>query len=645
MNNPMLLTPIKIGSMEVKNRFVVPPMGTNYANPDGTVSQQLIDYWVARARGGYGLLEVEVTAIDPLGKAIPLQPGIWDDKFIEGWKKLCDEVHRYGAKISVQLHHAGRQTTTAITGGQPVAPSPVPCPVEKEMPRELTNDEVYELIEKFGDGARRARDAGFDAVEVHGAHGYLVAQFMSPTSNKRLDEFGGNFFNRMRFPLEIISNIRRKVGNAYPIIFRISGDERVPGGRSIEETKAAAALLEEAGINAIHVSVGSYESLQWICAPSIVPMGFLAADARAVKETVDIPVIAVGRLHEPDLAETMLVTGTADLISEGRQSLTDPELPNKVAAGEFEDIAPCISCMQGCLGYLFDPDHGKITCLVNPFCGKEGTMKIEPTTNPKKVMVVGGGPGGLEAAWILAKRGHEVTLYEKEETLGGQYRVAAVSPGKQDILKALHYYIHMGEKYGVDFQLGTEVTEELIASEKPDVVILATGSHPFIPDLPGIRNPNVMPAGDLLEGKACVGNKNKILVVGGGFVGAETADFLGDYGYDITIMDMISDIATEEQGSVRQFLMERLKARDVKTILNARVKEFLDDGVVYEKDGQDQRATGYDLIILAMGYRANNPLEEKIRDKVSELHVIGDAREARKAIDAIFEGAQVAVSV
>jgi len=645
MKYELLSSPGSIGSMVVKNRMVVPPMGTNYASADGTVSQQLIDYWIARARGGYGLLIVEVTAIDPLGKAIPSQLGIWDDKFIPGFRKLTDEVHRYGAKIAVQLHHAGRQTTTAITGGQPVAPSPVPSPVEREMPRELTLAEIYELIEKFGEGAQRAREAGFDAVEVHGAHGYLIAQFMSQFTNKRLDEFGGSFINRMRFPLEIVRNIRRKLGNDYPVIFRISASERIPGGRSIEESRAAASLLEDAGVDAIHVSTGTYESMQWISAPSIVPIGFLAPEARAIKESVEIPVIAVGRIHEPALAENLLANGTADFVSFGRQSLTDPELPNKLAAEAEEDIAPCISCMQGCMGYLFDPQKGKVSCLVNPFCGNEGSLKIEKAGSPKNIMVIGGGPGGLEAAWILAKRGHKVTLYEKENKLGGQYRVAAVVPGKQDILKALHYYIHMGNKYGVTYKTGIEATPDLIEKEKPDVVILATGSQPFIPDIKGIHNPNIVLATDLLEGKKFILNKNKILIAGGGFVGSETADFLGDYGYDITIIDMVGDIATEEQGSVRYFLLERLKSHGVKTILNARIKEFLDNGVIYEKDGREEKITGFDLIVLALGYRAYNPLESKIRDKVKNLYVIGDAREARKAIDAIAEGARIAVTI
>ncbi|MDD5701099.1 MAG: FAD-dependent oxidoreductase [Dehalococcoidales bacterium] len=642
----MLMSPVNIGSMQLKNRLVVPAMGTDYANADSSVSRQHTDYWLARARGGFGLLIVEVTAVDPGGKGSPRQPGIWDDSFIRGWKEFTDRLHQEGAKVAVQLHHAGRQTMSAITGSQPIAPSPVACPVEKEVPRELTTAEVYSFIEKFGDGARRAKEAGFDAVEVHGAHGYLVAQFMSGLANKRLDEFGGPFINRMRFPLEIIKNIRRKTGESFPIIFRISADERVAGGRTIEESQAAARLLEEAGVNAIHVSTSTYESIHWVSAPSIVPMGFLSEDAAAIKKAVKVPVIAVGRLHDPVLAESLLATGAADLVSEGRQSLTDPEFPNKIAAGQLEDIAPCISCLQGCLGYLFNPAKGQVSCLVNPFCGQEGTMKIEKTPSPKKVMVVGGGPGGLEAARILAQRGHQVTLYEKGNTLGGAYRVAAVSPGKQDILKALRYYIHMGEKHGVNFKLGTEVTASLVEQERPDVVVLATGSRPFVPDIPGIKKPGILLATDLLEGKkTCSEVNNKVLIVGGGFVGAETADFLADYGYDITIIDMVSDIATEEQGSVRYFLMERLKEHNVKTVLNAKVTEFLDDGVVYQQDNQEQRLTGFGTVVLATGYRAYNPLETALKGKVKELHVIGDAVEARKAIDAIAEGARVGIAV
>lgn len=643
MKFPVLLSPVKIGTMEVRNRFVVPPMGTNFANPDGSVSKQLIDYLAARSKGGYGLIIVEVTAIDPLGKAIPWQPGIWDDKFVPGWKELVDEVHKYGAKIVVQLHHAGRQTTHEVIGSQPVAPSPIPCPVDREIPRELTTEEVYDLIEKFGDAAVRARDAGFDGVEVHGAHGYLIAQFMSAYSNKRIDEFGGDLTSRMKFPVDIVKNIRAKVGNGYPIIFRFSGDERVPGGRTIDESRVVAEKMEKAGVNALHVSTGVYGSIPWLIAPSAVPPAYNVYAAEEIKKVVKIPVIAVGRINDPNLAEDILEGGKADLVSLGRESIADPELPNKTAAGMINEISPCIGCMQACVGYLFDPKYLKISCLVNPFTGREGELKIEKAAAPKKVVVVGGGPGGLEAAWVAAKKGHKVTVYEKEEVLGGQYRIGAIPPTKQDILKALRYYITMGKKYGVEYKMGVEATEELILEENPDAVILATGGVPLMPNIKGIDNPKFVKAIDVLEGKKEVGMN--VLVVGGGMVGVETADFLGEHLHKVTIVEMLPEIAKDEQDAVKYFLLKRLNEYGVKAITGATVKEFLDDGVVCEKDGKEEKIAGFDTVILAMGAKAYNPLEEKIKGKVPELYVIGDAVKARKAVEAIEEGARAAVKI
>lgn len=644
MNFPALLSPIKIGSLEVKNRFVVPPMGTNFANPDGSVSQQLIDYYVTRAKGGYGLIIVEVTAIEPAGKAIPFEAGIWSDDQVPGWKKLVDEVHKYGAKIAVQLHHAGRQTTTDITGGEkPVAPSPVPCPVMKEMPQELSTEEVYEMIGKFRDAAVRARDAGFDAVEIHGAHGYLIAQFMSQYSNKRIDEFGGSFLSRMKFPLEIIKSIKRAVGNGFPLLFRMSGDEKVHGGRSINETRTVARLMEQAGVNAMHISVCTYGSMHWMFVPGAVPPANNVLYAEEVKKSVKIPVITVGRITDPFLAEDIIQTGKADMISLGRESLADPELPNKVAAGDTEEIAPCIYCLQGCVGYLFNPEKLKISCLVNPFTGREGTLKVEKAEKPKKVMIVGGGPGGLEAAWIAARRGHNVTCYEKEKVLGGQFRIGGIPSTKDDILRAIKYYITMGRKYGVEYKSGVEVSPELIKNEKPDVVILATGGTPLIPDIKGINNPAFVKAADVIDGKKVVGEN--VLVIGGGMVGAETADYLGEHGHRVTVVEMQPEVAGDIPDGPRLYLLQRLKEYGVACLTGAVVKELLESGVVYKKDGKEERITGFDSIVLALGSTAYNPLEEKLKGKVAELYVIGDAVNARKAINAIEEGARIAVKI
>lgn len=577
MDFKVLFSPIRIGNMEVPNRFVVPPMGTNLANPDGTVGQQFIDYWVARAKGGWGLLIVEITAIDPLGKAIPYQPGLWDDSFIPGFKKLVDTVHRYGAKIAVQLHHAGRQTSSQITGKQPVAPSPVPCLVSKEMPRELSTDEVYELIGKFGDAAMRAREAGFDAVEVHGAHGYLIAQFMSLHSNKRVDEFGGMFHNRIRFPVEIIKDIRRKVGGSYPIIFRMSADEKVTGGRTVGESRAAARVMEDAGVDALHVSIGVYGSMQYIVAPADVPPGYILPDAEEIKKAVSVPVIGVGRINDPVLAKDAILTGKADLLAWGRQSLADPETPNKVAAGLIDEISPCIACNQGCIGYIFNPNKIKATCLVNPFCGREGKMKIQPATSKKKVVIVGGGPGGLEAAWIAAARGHRVILFEKDSVPGGQFRVGAIAPAKQDIAKAISFYTHMGKKYGVEYRFGVEAKAEQIIEENPDVVIIATGAVPDILDIPGVDNPRVVTSSEILLGLKDPGTR--VLIIGGGMVGSETADLLSEHGHEVTIVEMLPEIGRDVQEAVRYFLFKRLEEKRVTVYTNTKVIEFLTDGV------------------------------------------------------------------
>lgn len=640
---PHIFSPLKIKTMEIKNRFVIPPMGTNYANEDGTVSQSLIDYWTVRARGGWGLLIVEITAVEPQGKAIPYQLGLWDDSFIEGFKKLTDCAHRYGARIAVQLHHAGRQTSSEISGSQPVAPSAIKCPVCGETPRELSVDEIYALIEKFGHAARRAREAGFDAVEVHGAHGYLVAQFMSKHTNKRVDEFGGSFHNRMKFPVEIIKSIREKVGDDFPLLFRISADEMLPGGREIEESKAAAAVLEEAGVDLLDISVGAYGSMQYIVAPADIAEGYQLSLAAAIKESISIPTIAVGRINNPYLAENAIKTNKADLIAWGRQSLTDPELPNKVAAGKLEEIAFCISCNQGCIGYIFNPEKIRATCLVNPFCGREGEMKILPAAQKKKVVVVGGGPGGLEAAWIAAARGHDVVLYEKEKFYGGQFRIGAIPPAKQDITKAITYYLQMCKKYGVVFKSGIEATAEQILAEKPDAVILATGATPLVPDIKGVENPNVTVASQILEGEKTAGGR--VLIVGGGLTGCETADFLGEKGHQVTIVEALPEIARDVQEAVKFFLLKRLKEYGVQIKTSLEVKEILPDGVAAETKGEKVVLTGFDTIILALGAAPEQALKGQLEGKVSELYLIGDAARPRKAIDAIEEGAAVGLKV
>lgn len=638
-----VLSPIKIGSMEVRNRFVVPPMGTNFADEDGFVTQRLIDYYTERAKGGFGLIILEVTAIHPGGRSIPNEVGVWKDEHIEGLKRLTDSVHQYGAKIALQLHHAGRQTEESITRAHPVGPSPVSCPSTKIVPKELSTQEVYDLIEDFGDGALRAVKAGFDAVEIHGAHGYLIGQFMSAHSNKRMDEFGGDIYGRMRFPVEIMRNIRRKVGTGFPVLFRYSARELVQDGVDINQAKVIARIMEKEGVNAIHASLCTYGSLEWMSVPGAVPPGFNAFAAEEVKKAVAIPVITVGKINDPYLAESIIETKEADMVALGRESIADPHFPNKVASGRIDEICPCIACEQSCHGYLTDPAKLQICCLANPFVGKEGTCVVKKTDSPKKVMVVGGGPAGLMAAWVTAKAGHEVTLYDKNDILGGQFRLAAIPPTKQDIIRLLKYYINMCKKYGVKLELGREVDEELVKACAPDAVILATGSKPLILNIEGMDSPDNILASEILDGKKVTGQK--VLIAGGGMVGAETAEFLVERGHEVTIVDLLPEIAQDVQGFVKTFLMKNLKAHDTKFITNAKIKKFFATGVVYESEGKETTIDGFDSIVLAMGAKAYNPLEEKIKSMVKECYVIGDAVKAGQANKATEEALAAALQI
>ncbi len=628
-----VFSPGMIGKMEIPNRLVVPAMVMNFCNEDGSATERYIAYHEEKAKGGWGLIITEDYAVDPKGKGFTNIAGLWDDSQIEGHAQLTAKVHQHGGKIVAQIYHAGRQTNHFVIGSQPLAPSPIPCPVNQEIPHELTIDEIYELVDKFGECALRAQKAGFDGIELHGAHGYLIAQFMSPYSNKRVDEYGGNILNRMRFPLEIIANIRNRVGKDFPIIFRISADEFVTGGRTIEDTKVIARFLEDSGIDAINVSSGVYGSKR-IGAPAFVPHGWMTDFAAEVKKVVSIPVITVGRINDPFLADSILASGKADFVAMGRASLADPALPNKALAGRFEDINHCIGCMQACSGNIAKAKPGG--CLVNPHTGKEYQYQIKPAANSQKVFVAGGGPAGMEAAIIAAQRGHQVHLYEKTDRLGGQFTLAAVPPGKGEIAEFIVWQANQLRKNSVNVHLNCELTSAMVEKDRPNVVIVATGSRPLIPDLPGNDRPHVVSAHDVLAGKAYVGKR--AIVIGGGMVGSETASHLANHGKEVIIVEALPEIALDEERDIRNLLIQDLGERNVRIYVNTLVKEIMEDGIIASVNGKDEKIGPADTIIFAVGLESANELRSRLEKQVEKVITIGDAVKARKALEAIEEG-------
>jgi 2,4-dienoyl-CoA reductase-like NADH-dependent reductase (Old Yellow Enzyme family)/thioredoxin reductase len=644
-----LFSPIRIGSMEVKNRIVLPPMTVGYGVPEGTVSEKHRDYYEARAQGGAGLIITEAAAVHAQRKYGMFPLGLYEDAQIQSWRELAEATHRHGAKLAVQLMDPGPESIMMLTGIQPAGPSRVVGRgLFRDVPRELSIGEIEAIVDDFAEATRRAKEAGLDAIEIHAAHGYaLVGSFLSPFFNKRTDRYGGSLEGRLRLLLEIIEAIRGRVGKDFPIIVRVSGDERRTGGRTLQETQFIARILVEAGVDALEVSGGTVPTVFWaVVAPSGTPLAINADFSQAIKQVVNVPVISVGRINSPRVAEFLLETGKADMVSMGRALHADPELPNKAAAGAFDDIVPCLGCNCGCIGSVV---QGRLaTCIINPAAGKEKEMAIVPAEHRKKVLVAGGGPAGLEAARVAALRGHEVTLYEKEEKLGGQVNLASVPPFMQEIGQLIKHLSTRVQKAGVQVELGKAVTPELIEELKPDVVVVATGASPLVPEkIPGINKDKVVTAWEVLAGhEAC--KARRVLIVGGGLTGCETADFLAlptdnmaAAPTEVTLLELQEEIALDSMAEPRHLLLERLREKRVHVIVRARVKEILDDGVVFERDGQEETLRGFEYVILAMGVKPVDTLSKQIEGKVPEVYVIGDATQPRRALDATAGGAEI----
>ncbi len=625
MKYPTMFSPIQIGTVTVPNRFVVPPMGNNFANTDGTLSDRSAAYYEARAKGGFGLITIESTVVYSEAKGGPRKPCLFTDDTVDSFQRTIDRCHRYGAKVSIQLQHAGPEGNSKLTGFPLKAASPMASHCGGEIPEAMPTEEVYRLIECYGDAAARAQKAGVDMVEVHCAHGYLVSTFISARTNKRTDEFGGCFENRMRLPRLIIENIRKKTGGNLPILCRINARDEGEGGVTVQDAAVIASYLEqECGVNAIHVSRSIHLHDEFMWAPNNTHGGFNADLVTEIKKAVSVPVITVGRYTEPQYAEILVREGRADLVAFGRQSIADPELPLKARTGQLETLTPCIACLLGCVPNML---AGRpITCAMNPTVGREA--EIVPAEVSKRVVVIGGGPGGLYAAWMCAKRGHQVTLLEKSEELGGHLLVASYPPAKGEIAPAIRSLIVRCRQAGVDIHTGTAATPELIQQLAPEAAIVATGSTPLVLPIPGLADCGYINAEDMLTGKQNVGKK--VLIVGGGMVGAEAAEHLAERGHQCDIVEMKPVVGEDIMPEPRKYIMASLEHHKVGQITNAKVSQFFTDGVRYTStvDGTEGELRGYDNIVLAMGYRSNNPLEEPLKALVPQVFVIGEARQA-----------------
>lgn len=631
----ILFSSTNIGSLKLKNRLVMPPMVRNYATEDGMVTDRYFAHIERIAKGGVGMLVLEASYISSEGKGFKNQLGVHNDAVVPGLCRLVKVAHKHEAAIGVQLHHAGRQTSSETTGQRPVAPSSIPDPTINEAPHRLTQEEIKDIVEKYGKSAGRAKEAGCDFVEIHGAHGYLITQFLSEFSNKRKDRYGGSFENRMRFALEVVSSVREAVGDNFPVTIRLSADEMVPDGLTVRETKKIAKELEQVGIDALHVSAGNYASYAKgkMISPMAIEDGPLVSHAQEIKSTVNIPVITVGKIRTPEMASSILEKDQADFIAIGRTLLADPDWPNKVMEDRLDEINPCIACNQGCIGRLFAQQD--VLCTVNPETSREELFAKKPEEK-KKILIAGGGPAGMSAARTAAQRGHEVVLFEKENMLGGQLGAAGAAPhreGWNELLETLKRDI---KRLGVDVRLGEELTIENAKRIKPDKVIVAIGSAAVIPNIPGVGRTQVTTSRAVLTNKAKA--TGDVLVAGGGCAGAQTAEYLAENGHNVTIVEMQESVALDAPTADRALLLERLKKLGVEFLTETKVMSIGEKHVIVE-GVEGQKNINAQTVVICLGSFPNNGLAEELEEVVSDVEVVGDALEPRRVTEAMAEGA------
>jgi len=660
-----LFEPIRIADVQIKNRIVMSPMGLGFCGDDCKVNDRFLDFYVERAKGGVGLIDV-VTCYNDFGMKLRRSPGLEKDEFLPGLKKLTDSLHEHGAKVFAQLMHMGASLPSAALEAQSVSASAVRSGLTGEMPRELTIPEIHQTIENLAEGARRAKEVGFDGVELIGTGGYLINQFLCALTNIRTDEYGGGVEGRLRFPTELIRRVREVVGPGYPISYRTCGDSFMPGGDRQEEILVVVKAMEKAGADVINVAVGWHQAPMPFITMG-VPRGAYVYLAQGIRQVVKVPVIACHRINDPFLADRIVFEHRADMVGFARPLLTDPAMPKKAQEGRFKEINPCVAC-NVCFDQIFS---GKpVICAFNPAVGREREFTVVPAPKPKKVVVVGGGPGGMTAARFLRMRGHDVTLYEKSDRLGGQLNLATIPPEREEFANAVRFMSNEMERLGVKLEMGKEADADLVAGQKPDVIVVAAGADPIHPDIPGIDGKNVVLANDVLLGKVEVGDR--VVVIGGGATGVETALFivkegcippevavflakkggmdpaaamkLTHTGKKVTVLEMLDKLGRDIGRTTRWTIIQALREHNVETLVGASAVRITEEGVVCA-EGKQERLIPADTVVVAVGTRPASGLAESLRAAAPEVVAIGDCVKPRHAQDAIHEAAAAAIKI
>ncbi|MBU2514337.1 FAD-dependent oxidoreductase [bacterium] len=662
-----LFSPITINTLEVRNRIVYPALGLMYSF-DGTLNDRYYNYFQEKARGGAGIVTVGPVGIDELGSGM-ITMLLTNDDAIPAFKKMTDLIKNEGARAWIQLFHAGAYSHPFLIGGkQPMAPSSVFSNYSKTTPKEMSKEEIKGVQQAFIDAGVRAKKAGFDGVEIIASAGYLITQFLSPLKNQRTDEYGGSFENRVRFPREIIEGMREKLGADYPVSIRMAGNDFVEGSNTDSETPEFAKVYEKAGVDMINVTGGWHETN----VPQMttnMPRSAFAYLAYNIKQAVSIPVIASNRINTPEVAESVLKDGYADMVSVGRALIADPHWANKAKSGRRDEIRPCVACLQGCMDGIMSGNSA--SCVANPFAGYENVREIKKTESPKKVMIIGAGLAGLEAAVTAKQAGHDVHLYEKKRDIGGQIWIASAPPHKEELMEFIRYYRTMLRVHNIPVHLNTEVTPELIEKENPDHIFVAEGAGPLIPPIQGTDDPSVMTAWDLLENNPRLGKE--VAIIGGGAVGLESALFVAAKGalppdalhflmtYEaesyqrlkelmfkgssrVTVFEMLPKVGKDVGKSTKWVLMSNLGRFKVDIKTDAKVIAIKDGKVIYERDGETQ-SKQFDNVIMASGSKSNKTMANKLETMNIPFTAIGDGVQIGKIDNAIHGGFLAALEI